>query len=58
MSILASAGFSKNTDSFRAGLESAAMALEEIHEPDMVILFASVELHPVINIPSVIHTSL
>jgi PAS domain S-box-containing protein len=42
MAILASTGFSKNPDSFRAGVESAKMVMKDINEPNVIILFASV----------------
>ena len=42
MAILARTGFSKNTNSFKAGQESARMALQTITDPDLIILFASI----------------
>ena len=42
MSLSAGTGFSRNTDSFRAGAESAEMALGSVDDPSILILFASV----------------
>ncbi|MFC1567094.1 FIST N-terminal domain-containing protein [bacterium] len=42
MAILVKSGFSKNTDSFRAGKESAEMALRYVNHPDLIIVFASI----------------